>query len=331
MPLPEPTQGEAREEFLERCTMDADAREEFPDSGQRFSFCNTRFETTMRKSDEPRTLYISRPVINADELVEWAKRQGFETVYPPEDMHVTVAFSRRPIDWFDIQPAIRQVVIPAGGPRQIQRLGEDGSAVVLRFNAPALDDRFVEILNLGATWDFESYKPHITITLNAKDMDLSKVEPFQGQIILGLEKFTEVQENWREGRTEKYGIKATVAKVDKDMQVAWGWFSVVTEKGKPVVDFHGDIIQEKDLLQAAHNYMLESRAGKVMHNGRRVADVVESIVFTKELQDALGIDLGRVGWFGAMKYKDPDAWKKVKSGELSEFSIGGFSTRTPLE
>jgi len=330
MALPTPQENEAREAFLDRCMLDSEAREQYPDSGNRFAFASARWEMHMvTKSDEPRTLYISRPVLNADELIAWAKKAGFETTYQPEDLHVTQVYSRRPLDWFTVPPAMREVHIPAGGPRMLQRLGDKG-AVVLRFNCPALAERWKEVMELGASWDYDAYRPHVTITLNAAGLDLSQVEPYQGEIILGMEKFGEVKEHWQDSHTEKLGVRAQVLKVEGEKRIAYGWFSVVEEMGLPVVDHHADIISEETLVAAAHKYMLESRAGKVMHKGKRVADVVESVVFTKDLQQALGINLGKVGWFGGMQFRDDEIWAKVKKGELKEFSIGGFSHRLPL-
>ena len=51
--------------------------------------------------------------------------------------------------------------------------------------------------------------------------------------------------------------------------------------------------------------------------------IVASIVFTEDLQKQLGIDLGKVGWFGTYKVTDDEVWEKVKSGDLPMFSIGG--------
>ncbi len=126
---------------------------------------------------------------------------------------------------------------------------------------------------------------------------------------------------------EDFATKGEILKVDHEERIVFGWASVISEKGKTVVDSQGDMIREDVLAKAARQFVLDERAGKVMHMGKRVADVVESIVFTEELQKILGIDLGKVGWFVAFKIRDEKVWKKVKSGELSMFSIGGTGVR----
>jgi hypothetical protein len=54
-------------------------------------------------------------------------------------------------------------------------------------------------------------------------------------------------------------------------------------------------------------------------------------VLTKDLQAALGIDLGKVGAFGAMKFNDEATWADVKSGKFAAFSIGGRGLRESME
>ena len=53
----------------------------------------------------PRTLYVSRRVLNAGAIIDWAKDQGFETTLPAEDLHVTIAYSRTPVDWMKVTQA----------------------------------------------------------------------------------------------------------------------------------------------------------------------------------------------------------------------------------
>ncbi len=77
-----------------------------------------------------------------------------------------------------------------------------GEATVLLFSASELRWRHDEIERAGASWDHPEYQPHITISYGFKG-DLSKVEPYQGPIVLGPELFAEVKEDWTEGLKEK--------------------------------------------------------------------------------------------------------------------------------
>ncbi|WP_420377775.1 hypothetical protein [Sinorhizobium meliloti] len=150
----------------------------------------------------PRTLYVSRKVINAENIIAWAKGQGFRTTLPAEDLHVTIAFSRAAVDWMKCgQPWESELKLPAGGPRLIDKFGE--GAVVLLFKSRELEWRHEAIKDAGASWDWPEYQPHITISYDGAPDDLSAVEPYQGEIVLGPELFKEVNESWRQRISEE--------------------------------------------------------------------------------------------------------------------------------
>lgn len=149
----------------------------------------------------PRTLYVRRNVVNADEIIAWAKAQGFKTTLPADDLHVTIAFSRAPVDWFKVGEAWSdEIKVTKGGPRAMEKFGE---ANVLLFSSHHLHWRHKEIIDAGASWDHPEYQPHITISYAGDAPDLSEIEPFKGEIVLGPEIFEEVKEDWQEGISEK--------------------------------------------------------------------------------------------------------------------------------
>lgn len=124
--------------------------------------------------------------------------------------------------------------------------------------------------------------------------------------------------------------RVPICKVDEDQQIVYGWASVIEEGGKVVQDYQGHIITEPELVRAARDFMANYRQGKVMHAGDAKGGIVESIVFTKDLQAALGIDLGKVGWFIGYHVEDKDVWQSVKDGTYSAFSIGGEGVLSDL-
>lgn len=148
----------------------------------------------------PRTLYVSRKVLNAAEILKWAKGQGFTSTLPAADLHVTVAYSREPVDWMAVGSSWSggdkgTLTVSPGGPRMVEKFG--GGAVVLLFGSSELSWRHRDILDAGASWDWPDYNPHITITYEPGDVDLAAVEPYRGRIELGPEVFEEVDEGWK--------------------------------------------------------------------------------------------------------------------------------------
>jgi len=126
-------------------------------------------------------------------------------------------------------------------------------------------------------------------------------------------------------------IEGKILKMDEEQRLVYGWASVVTEKGEPVVDRQGDVIEPDTLVKAVNDFMETVRVGKEMHDGEEVGKVIHSLPLTKEIGQALGIQSEREGWIVAMKVYNDAVWERVKSGELSAFSIGGRAERKEME
>jgi phage-related protein (TIGR01555 family) len=149
----------------------------------------------------PKTLYVQRKLLNADELIRWAKSQGIETTLAADDMHVTIAYSRAPVDWFAVGTDWSgdengHVRVRPGGPRDVERLG-DGDALALMFVDDQLEWRHNRIREAGASWDWPDYRPHVTLTWQAEGVDVSQIEPYTGPLVFGPELFSEVDEGWK--------------------------------------------------------------------------------------------------------------------------------------
>lgn len=143
-------------------------------------------------------------------------------------------------------------------------------------------------------------------------------------------------------------LPGTVVKLDKVHHLVFGWFSIVTVDGKNITDTQGDIISPDTIEFSAYDFVLNARKGGEMHepgnNGeiKGIGRLVESVVFTIEKQEAMihslhdqgikdaQLDLKCVGWWGGFFVENPDTWKKVESGDLKAFSIGGRGKRAAL-
>ncbi len=144
----------------------------------------------------PRTLYVRRDVLNAGDIIAWAKKQGFNTTLPADDMHVTITFSRTPVDWMKMGEAwSEEIELPAGGARLMEQFGD---ARVLLFSSSELSWRHESMKREGATWDHPEYQPHITISYDADAPEITEIEAYTGKIRLGPEIFQEVKADWAE-------------------------------------------------------------------------------------------------------------------------------------
>lgn len=128
-------------------------------------------------------------------------------------------------------------------------------------------------------------------------------------------------------------VDFSVYKARDDEQLVSGWANVAINKdGSVPLDWQDDVIAPATLEKAAINFMLDYRGSGEMHKGDSKGTVVESIVFTKEKQAAIGIPEGTVpeGWFITVKVHDPEVFAKVKDGTYRMFSIQGTAKRVKL-
>ena len=130
-------------------------------------------------------------------------------------------------------------------------------------------------------------------------------------------------------------FKGELSSVDKQHKVAYGW-AYVCKKGVSVVEDHsGDTWDIAEVEKTAHDFVLECRVGAERHVVKGGAELVESLVFSKAVQDALGIDIKKdgesvEGWFVGFRITDEELLNKVEKGELSMFSIGGTGIREEM-
>lgn len=156
---------------------------------------------------KPRPLYVQRKLLNAGELIAWAKDNGFTSTLPAADMHVTVMFSRTAVDPMKMGEAWHSdekgnLLVKPGGPRAVERLGD--SAVVLLFASTDIVWRHRNMIEAGGSHDFDEYQPHVTLTYAAPEgLDLDKIKPFAGKLLFGPELFEPLDLEWKSQITEE--------------------------------------------------------------------------------------------------------------------------------
>lgn len=129
------------------------------------------------------------------------------------------------------------------------------------------------------------------------------------------------------------GVDFNVYKARDDQQLVSGWANIALDKdGNAPLDWQDDVIAPETLEKAAMQFMMDYRGSGEMHKGNSKGTVVESIVLTKEKQEAIGIPAGVVpeGWFITVKVHDPEVFAKVKDGTYRMFSIQGTAKRVKL-
>ena len=128
--------------------------------------------------------------------------------------------------------------------------------------------------------------------------------------------------------------KFKVMKSDDERHLAFGWANVsIRADGGLIEDCQEDIIEPEELENAAYRFVEFYREGGEMHERGGAAVLVESVEFTEEKMQAIGIPAGilPVGWWIGFKVLDEEVWEKVKDGTYSMFSIEGTAERAEVE
>lgn len=181
-------------------------------------------------ADGLQTLYVYRPLLNSADIWAWMKEQGFPSMLDQSDLHVTCCFSREPLDWTKA-PTSDETIMIAGGLRSIEVFG---SAIVLTFESNRLQERHQGFRDAGASYDFDEYRPHVTLTYAPGDLDLSKVQPFTGDLVFGAEVYQPVNLNWKGTVQETAILKAeTMTLADR--------LNAAVLEGKALIDINANL------------------------------------------------------------------------------------------
>lgn len=139
-------------------------------------------------------LYVYRSLRKPAALLKWARAQGLPNIVPANELHVTVLYSRTPVDWFELSDGWEyneKLLVAEGGPRKIERF--EGGALVLRFASDNLKWSHAKKIAKGASHDFPDYLPHITVGFDPDGLvDLEALEAFTGELEFGPEMFEEL-------------------------------------------------------------------------------------------------------------------------------------------
>jgi hypothetical protein len=115
--------------------------------------------------------------------------------------------------------------------RSIMPLGDEG-AVVLMFDCPGLVQRHQQLHDIGASWDYPEYQPHVTVSYDGAPDDLSAVQPYQGDLVFGPEQLAEINDDWQDNREEREVTKVIHARDRSRASAPRTWPRPETDAGR---------------------------------------------------------------------------------------------------
>lgn len=158
-----------------------------------FLISNQALAVAQSQEETQKTVYIYRPLINGHDLQNWAHEQGLK-ILSEDVLHVTLAYSQGGIEnlaeMIEDDPSVFYNSDP-DQLRQLEFFGKENSILVLKLNAPELVARWEELTAAGAQWTWPAFEPHVTLTYEAKGIDLNQITPYYGDLIFGPEVYVE--------------------------------------------------------------------------------------------------------------------------------------------
>lgn len=135
-----------------------------------------------------KTLWLHRPLINWQDIYTWAIQTGVKKLMPPEQLHLTLATCRQPVDWTGLE--LRQDTLEVeAGHKVVQIFGFMAKAIA--FGHPAIKERHTELASLYPTMDHSAMlRPHVTLMRGGK----MPKQPYMGPLVFGPEVAQEFNE-----------------------------------------------------------------------------------------------------------------------------------------
>ncbi|QDH49223.1 RNA ligase [Pantoea phage Phynn] len=101
-----------------------------------------------------------------DEIKKLQKKLGVANPVVSDKLHSTIVYSRKTVDLFpseDLNEYARLVGLEVWNTKY-------GNSVIGILHSDYLTSRFSEVMSMGATYDYEDYKPHVTLAYDAGDV-----------------------------------------------------------------------------------------------------------------------------------------------------------------
>lgn len=115
-----------------------------------------------------------------ERIQKFAKVANIPNLLQATDFHSTLAYSRKPVKSFSPIEELDEVGTPTGfdiwesPPNAFKP--EKTYCLVLTYDSDYMHRRFNEIMAMGATYDYDSYKPHMTFSYDVgPEFDLKKL------------------------------------------------------------------------------------------------------------------------------------------------------------
>jgi hypothetical protein len=112
-----------------------------------------------------------------------------------DEFHSTLMHSTKYIPNFKVLPGPFSW---QGRFKEFDNFGEeDENVLVIKYECPELQDRFDYVMKTyNPKWNWPNYIPHIALSYNVGDLDISKLPSYEGPIEVVSEYYDDLEEDW---------------------------------------------------------------------------------------------------------------------------------------
>jgi len=133
-----------------------------------------KLEEIMEKTKEPGTYAGYR--YNKDDvklISKYANDAGIPHPLNPNKMHTTLLYSKKPCPDYEPLGKLEPPIEAKLGKFDVWKTQDGKNALVLNLIAPKMVKRHKDLMKEhGASYDYDEYKPHITVSYDVGDLDL---------------------------------------------------------------------------------------------------------------------------------------------------------------
>ena len=146
-----------------------------------------------------------------DALSQYCKDNNIPNAIAPDKFHTTILYSRKHCPDYKARGKFDPMLV--GTPHEKFHVwktspsdpnAEKTNCLILPFDCPDLVARHKELMDThGATYDYDEYKPHVTLSYNIGDIDADSLPPFKGKIEIADEYQEDLDLDWAKTKANK--------------------------------------------------------------------------------------------------------------------------------
>ena len=144
-----------------------------------------------------------------ESLTQYATDNKIPNALDSKEYHTTLLYSRKHLPNYEPmgEYSTHMTGTPTGfeiWPSQPDDEGHVKNCLVMTYSCPRLYQRHHKLMQQhGATYDFDEYKPHVTLSYDAGDLDPSKLPAYEEEIEITKEYREELTDSWADDKKGK--------------------------------------------------------------------------------------------------------------------------------